>query len=400
MRLTYVLLAVIFLSAMSPCLSAQTLTDPSLKVERLVSGLNTPTTMAFIGPDDILVLQKNTGKVRRIIGGVLQPGHVLDVAVDRASERGLLGIAVHPQFPSTPSVYLYFTESSTGSDTAGSPTPLGNRVYRYTWNGSKLTTRTLIVNLPVTPGPNHDGGIIAFGPDEKLYVVIGDLNRNGKLQNFPAGSAPNDTSVILRLNANGSAPTNNPFFSQGGKLAKYYAYGVRNSFGLAFDPLTDKLWMTENGPNAFDEINRVTPGFNSGWEQIMGPNSRDPQGIGNLFVIPGSHYSDPKFSWLDPVGPTALVFLNSTELGPQYENDLFVGDINNGTLYRFTLKAARNGFTFQGAGLADRVADNPTELDEVIFGMGFGGITDLKVGPDGFLYIVSFSGSIYVISPR
>ena len=118
--------------------------------------------------------------------------------------------------------------------------------------------------------------------------MIGDLNRNGKLQNFPAGHTSDDTSVILRLNPDGSVPTNNPFFSQGGKRAKYYAYGVRNSFGLAFDPLTSgsgALWMTENGPNVFDEINRVRAGFNSGWEQIMGPNSRDPQGTGDLFVV-------------------------------------------------------------------------------------------------------------------
>ena len=103
--------------------------------------------------------------------------------------------------------------------------------------------------------------------------------------------------------------------------------------------------MTENGPDAYDEINLVDPGFNSGWEQIMGPNSRDPQGLDDLFVVPGSHYSDPEFSWRHPVGPTALVFLDSTALGLRYENNLFVGDINHGRLYRFRLNAARNGFT-------------------------------------------------------
>jgi aldose sugar dehydrogenase len=399
MRRSHVLLAVVFLSAMPSFLSAQSLNDPLLKVEQLVSGLDSPTAMAFIAPDDILVLQKNDGQVRRVLGGVLQPSPVRDVAVDHASERGLLGMTVHPQFPSTPFVYLYFTQSSTGRDTSGSPTPLGNRVYRYTWDGTILTDPTLILDLPVTPGPNHDGGIITFGPDGKLYVVIGDLNRNGQLQNFPTGPAPDDTSVILRLNDDGSVPTDNPFFSRGGNLAKYYAYGVRNAYGLAFDPVTEQLWMTENGPDVYDEINLVEPGFNSGWERLMGPDSRDPQGIDDLFVVPGSHYSDPEFSWLDQVGPTALVFLNSTALGLQYANDLFVADINNGTLYHFPLNAARDGLTFQGAGLADLVADDATELDAVIFGTGFGGITDLKVGPDGLLYVVSFRGSIYVISP-
>src|SRR5438093_9863335 len=196
---------------------AQTLNDPKLHVREVVSGLSQPTTMAFIGSGDILVLQKADGRVRRVINGVLQAGQVLDVAVDNASERGLLGIAVHPDFPTTPFVYLYYTESGTGSDTSGSP--LGNRVYRYTWNGSALVSPTLILDLPVTPGPNHNGGTMTFGPDGKLYVVIGELNRNGQLQNNSSGSASDDTGVIFRINDDGSTPVDNPFFSQGGHLA-------------------------------------------------------------------------------------------------------------------------------------------------------------------------------------
>ena len=399
MRAKYVLFAFFLLLLTVPSLLAQTLEDPSLRVDQLVSGLSSPTTMAFIAADDILVLQKNDGRVRRVIGGVLQAGQVLDVAVDNDSERGLLGIALHPQFSSNHFVYLYFTESSTGSDTTA-VNPLGNRVYRYTWNGSTLTNPTLILDLPVTTGPNHNGGIIIFGPDGKLYIVIGDLNRNGQLQNFALGPVPDNTSVILRLNDDGSTPTDNPFFSQGGNLAKYYAYGIRNSFGPTFDPVTEKLWMTENGPDVYDEINLVEPGFNSGWERLMGPVNRDTQGTSDLFVVPRSHYSDPKFSWLDTVGPTGLVFLNSTALGINYENDLFTGDINGGNLYRFRVNSARTGFIFNpGGGIdTDLVADTPTEVDEPLIGRGFGGITDLKVGPDGLLYVVSFSGRIYVIS--
>lgn len=378
--------------------AAQTVNDSKLHVREVVSGLSQPTAMAFIGPDDILVLQKADGRVRRVINGVLQSGQVLDVAVNSASERGLLGVALHPNFPATPSVYLYYSESSIAGDTT-SGTPLGNRVYRYTWNGSALISPTLILDLPVTPGPNHNGGTMTFGPDEKLYVVIGDLNRDGQLQNFSGGPAPDNTGVIFRINDDGSAPSDNPFFSQGGNLAKYYAYGVRNSFGLAFDPLTEKLWDTENGPATYDEINLVEPGFNSGWEGIMGPVSRDAEGTIDLVQFPSSHYADPKFSWFDTVGPTALVFLDSHRLGAGYQNDLFVGDINNGNFYRFKVNASRDGFVFSHPGLADLVADNNTELQELILGTGFGGITDLKVGPDGLLYILSFGlGKIFVIS--
>jgi hypothetical protein len=163
--------------------------------------------------------------------------------------------------------------------------------------------------------------------------------------------------------------------------------------------MTDTLWMTENGPGSFDEINLVQPGFNSGWETLMGPDARNSNNATDLVAIPGSHYADPKFSWLNPVGPTAIVFLDSTTLGAQYENDAFVGDINNGNLYRFKPNGARDGFVFNGGGLADLVADNNAELDETIIATGFAGITDLKVGPDGRLYVVSFGdGKIYAIS--
>jgi hypothetical protein len=131
----------------------------------------------------------------------------------------------------------------------------------------------------------------------------------------------------------------------------------------------------------------------------MGPDARNSNNVTDLFTIAGSHYADPKFSWLNPVGPTAIVFLDSTSLGSQYENDAFVGDINNGNLYRFKLNGMRNGFIFSGAGLADRVADNDAGLQETIIGEGFAGITDLKVGPDGRLYVVSFGdGKIYALS--
>jgi aldose sugar dehydrogenase len=378
---------------------AQVISDPGLQVRELVSGLNQPTAMGFIGPGDILVLQKGNGQVRRVINGVLQPNPVLDVAVDSGSERGLLGIAIHPNFPTAPFVYLYYTESGTGSDSLGSPTPAGNRVYRYTWNGGGLVSPQLILDLPVTPGPNHNGGTMTFGPDGKLYVVIGDLNRNGQLQNFSGGPVADDTGVILRINDDGSAPSDNPFFNQGGNLARYFAYGVRNSFGLAFDSVTGKLWDTENGPANYDEVNLVEPGFNSGWERIMGPSSRDPQGTSDLVVFSGSHYAEPKFSWLSVVAPTAIVFTNAAALGVDYQNDVIVGDVNNGNLYRFKLNGTRNGFVFTNPNLGDLVADNNGELQELIWGTGFGGITDLKIGPDGLLYVLSFSlGRIFVIS--
>ncbi len=383
-------------TALAAPLFAQSVIDPNLTVETVVTGLSNPTTMAFIGDNDFLVLEKNTGKVKRVTAGVVQ-ATVLDLNVDNDSEHGLLGIALHPQFDTNGFVYLYYTEASQNQDTTGSAT--ANLVRKFHWNGSALTSAQVdpILSLPVDPGPNHNGGIILFGPDQKLYVINGDLNRNGKMQNFPDGGDPDMTSGIYRLNEDGTAAAGNPFT---GTMAKYYAYGVRNSFGMAFDPVTNKLWDTENGANSYDEINLVEPGFNSGWESIMGPDSRDPQNANqDLYVAPGSHYADPLFSWLNTVGPTAIVFLNSTQLGAQYQNDVFVGDINNGNLYHFVPNANRDGFVLAGS-LADKVADNSAEFNAVFFGENFGGITDLKVGPDGNLYVSSFfNGVVYRIMP-
>jgi glucose/arabinose dehydrogenase len=396
---------------------AQTVTDPNLTVSLVVNGLSSPTTMAFVGSGDILVLQKNNGQVRRVLNGVLQPAPVLDFPVNAESERGLLGIAVNSTV-NPPQVFLYVTEAASDGATA-----IANRVYRYNWNAGAgtLTNQTLILDLPVTAGPNHDGGVLTVDSSGRLYAVIGDLNRNGQLQNIVGGPAPDDTSVIFRVNSDGAAAAGNPFTpycsvtttqtcSVNGdcpagqtcrtQVARYYAYGVRNSFGMAIDPVTGALWNTENGPSSYDEINRVSAGFNSGWNPLMGPDSRDPQGVGNLFNMPGAGltYSDPEFSWLTPVAVTAILFPRG--ISAVYDDMALVGDSNNGNLYRFPLNPARDGFNLAAfTGLSDLVADDIDERHAVRIGSGFSGITDLEQGPDGAIYVVSIGGgAIYRIS--
>jgi glucose/arabinose dehydrogenase len=379
------------------------LNDPNLTVSLVASGLDMPTQMVFIGSDDILVLQKNDGKVMRITNGVLQPTPVLDVDVDPRSFGGLLGIALHPNFQTNKYVYLRYIEGNTGIDTLGSAVDNGNRVYRYTWDSATgtLTNATLILSLPISQVSGNYGGVMTFGPDGKLYVVMGDLGGTGRLQNNPSGAPPNDTSVILRLNDDGTTPKNNPFFSQGDPVARYFAYGIRNSFGMAFDPVTEKLWNTENGPANWDEINLVERGFNSGWTKLQGPVSRDADGdtTADLFSLPRSRYADPKFSWFESVGVTGIAFLDSTKLGPEYENNIFVGDYVFSNLYRFQLNKKRDGLLLLDD-LADKVADNSNERNDARIGQEFNGITDLKVGHDGLLYVLSlFDGAIYVIHP-
>lgn len=263
--------------------------------------------MAFLGEDDLLVLEKNTGRVQRVVGGAVQ-STVLDLAVNFGSERGLLGVALHPEFPAQPFVYLYWTESSTGADTnvLGETSLLGNRVDRFVWNGwtlawesNLLRIRALQEDAGQPPRGNHDGGVLRFGPDGKLYVYIGDLGRRGQMQNLPdgpgpAGNQPDDqfggpepdnahlSGVVLRLNDDGSTPSDNPFHAAGAlrggeagaNLQKVFAYGIRNGFGMAFDPRSGDLWDAQNGDDTFTEVNRIEAGANLGWIQVMGPISR------------------------------------------------------------------------------------------------------------------------------
>ena len=155
----------------------------------------------------------------------------------------------------------------------------------------------------------------------------------------------------------------------------------------------------ENGEDVFDEINLVSPGFNSGWKLVMGPISNSGISESQLVNFEGSKYSDPTLSFKDPIGITDIEFLDSNKLGDKYTNSVFVGDINNGNLYFFQMNEERNGFNLDSPGLDDKVVDNDQELDSVVLGPGFGGITDIETGPDGYLYVLSYEdGAIYKIS--
>ena len=316
-------------------------------------------------------------------------------------------------------VFLYYTESyrKDGNDICTADycepgnDPLGNRLYRYELKNNKLLHPKLLLDLPATPGPTHNGGAIQIGPDNNLYVPIGDVHGYSsesitKAQNFKNGTDPDGRSGILVVTQDGN-PVNssNPILGDTNPLNFYYAYGIRNSFGIDFDPVTGSLWDTENGPSFGDEINLVEPGFNSGWMQVQGnwilefpPNAEDfipGDEIFNLDTVDSSDfggkgkYSPPEFIWKIPVGITAIKFLDSNKLGEEYENEMFVGDFNNGRLYHFKLNEDRTGLSFQDGSLKDGVIDENEVADGAIIGDGFGSITDIEVGPDGFLYVLS-----------
>jgi glucose/arabinose dehydrogenase len=387
-----------------------TMNDSHLKAEVVFKGLKFPTSMAFLGPNDIFVLEKNEGTVRRIVNGTMLQQPLLHVNVANDGERGLLGIAVSKTRNNNNNndvptyVFLYYTESGQRKSvisSGGSQPAAGNRLYRYELANNKLINPKLVLNLPAMPGPYHNGGKIAIGPDNNVYVVIGDLfGHRTKAQNFVNGADPDGTSGILRITQDGKVVSSSGILGNNFPLNLYYAYGIRNSFGMDFDPLTGRLWDTENGPAYGDEINLVQPGFNSGWEGVQGfwrPVSKLNDIFAGAAVIHPNNsvdfggkgkYRPPEFTWYQPVGLTAIKFLDSDKLGKEYQNDMFVADFHHGNIYHFKLNQNRTGLILNGP-LAGKVADSVNDLKGVVFGHGFGGITDMQVGPDGYLYVLS-----------
>jgi glucose/arabinose dehydrogenase len=387
--------------------------DPNLQVEEVFEGLELPTSMAFLGEDDILVTEKDSGEVQRIVDGEMQEEPVIDVEVANNDERGLLGIDISNTNGTGQYVFLYFTESGGGEDgddwSEGTP-PAGTRLYRYNVVPGigedaqvQLASETLLLDLPGTPGPRYHGGPVAIGPDNNAYVVIGTVDHHEtQAQNIEDGPEPDGTSGVMRITQEGEVEDIQGIISDETPLNLYYAYGIRQSFGMEFDPVTGNLWDTENGPNEYDELNLVEPGFNSGWREVSGLAERAGDIEEDLVDFDGrGSYSDPEFTWQQTVAPTGLDFLDSSALGATYQNDLFVGDYNNGNLYHFDLNADRTQLVL-GGDLADRALDPGDEVDDILFGTGFGGITDVEVGPDGYLYVLTFQdddGSIFRIVP-
>jgi glucose/arabinose dehydrogenase len=438
-----------------------TMLVPELTVAPVVAGLTTPIGIAFLGEHDMLVIEKNTGQVKRVVDGSVR-SIVLDLAVNNASERGLLSIALHPKFPQVPWVYLYWScrapapvdpfrpsqrgcdpNTFLGADTAGilEVPLLGNRLDRFRWNGVSLTFDRALIQMrafqndggPEPPDQgdlgqpargNHNGGVVRFGPDGKLYLQVGDTGRRGQLQNLPCGPTancpgpvvPDDqfggpqpdnahlTGVILRLNDDGTTPDDNPFFAAGAavggqvgaNIQKIFAYGLRNGFGLAFDHLSGNLWEQENGDDSFSELNRIEPGMNSGWVQTMGPVDRiaefkaiettppfvglqqlrwpptniassPDEALSRLFVLPGSSYRAPELTWKYEVAPGGIGFVRGDGLGAKYAGDLFMGaaapGLQGGHLFRFKLSEDRKRIAMDDPRLEDKVADNVAKYD-------------------------------------
>ena len=408
------------------------LSDPNLKLELVTSGLDFPTTMAFLGQDDFLILEKS-GTVKRVTNGVVLDKPLLQVDVNVKDERGLLGIAVNqknenyngtfiPNKDIPHNVFLYYITCK------GKNIDCENQIYRYDLDNKNnvLINPKLLLSVPSFPDPAHIGGIIDIGPDNNLYFTVGNFENTipdkpykTKTQNFEDGKPVDGRAGILRITQDGKPVGTEGIIGNEYPLNLYYAYGVKNSFGIDFDPVTGKLWLTENGPKYGDEINLAEPGFNSGSDKIFGiwkvndegkklkignkeqgKGEQEEGGGGEFVTVAGDnpedlvyfngkgHYRPPEFTWDKSVAPTALLFLNSDKLGSAYKNDMFIGSVDSGRLFHFDLNENRTGLNLKGV-LEDKIATDSTEYGDILFAEGFSIITDVKQGPDGYLYIVS-----------
>ena len=415
-----------------PSPKGPTILDSNLRVQVIFKGLKYPTSIDFLGPNDMLVTEKDAGTVRRVVNGAELQQPLLNVSVATYGHRGMLGIAVTPHPSSITAdrnpngnhndttntyIFLYYTQAQThtSDDITEGKQPLGNRIYRYELsdNKSKLVNPKLLLDLPAFPGAIGNGGKIVIGHDNNVYVTIGNVGINGhntQAQNIKNSREPDGTSGILRIDQGGK-PINRGILGNQFPLNLYYSYGIWNSFGLAFDPMTGNLWDTQIGLPFGDEINLVNPGFNSGYNKIDGVWLRGysidqtekhriaPIHPNDLVDFAGKgKYRPPQFTWFRKVVPTGIAFLNSDSLGNSYRNNMFVGDAKNGNIYHFELNAQRTGLLLPPGPLADGIANTNDTLDQIVFGGGFGGITDIKVNPyDGYLYILAFDGTIYRI---
>ena len=317
----------------------------------VATGLANPVGFTFTPAGRLVYLERNTGwlRFRNLQTGTDHRVHRV-TAINFDGERGALGVALHPDWPSSPFVYVYATRNTSQG--------LRNQILRIRVKDDHGVGVLRILSVAAGPASNHNGGRIRFGPDRKLYVVIGDNASSSNAQDLTA----NFRGKILRLNPDGSIPATNPFGT------RIWAYGIRNSIGLAFDPRTGRLWESENGPSCNDEMNRIVRGGNHGW----GPNENCPN-TNNSGPRPRIL---PRYTFSNTIGLTGLAFCNRCGLGAGYDGDLLVGAVNDGRVRRFDLNAARTRFDTGPLQVIDRPA----------------GVLSLEVGPNRRIFFSDFNG--------
>ncbi len=358
MRRTLLLLttmgSLLAMGAFSPTIPAGAAATATIAVP-VATGLASPAAFTFADDGRIFYGELDTGEIRILDPDTGSDTLFFDVPnLLSDGERGLLGLALHPNYPSTRYLYAYVTRSIGGTPT--------NQIIRLTDQGGTGTGMKIIFTSDTVSATTHNGGRILFGPDGKLYVVIGEATNPANSQNLNV-----DAGKILRMNPNGGVPSDNPFPG-----SRVWAYGIRNGIGLAFDPLNGRLWDIQNGPTCNDEVNRITAGSNYGW----GPSwtcSTPPAAPANT-NRDGPSPDLPEW-WIGPtIGPTGGVFCLNCGLTTGNVK-LFFGAVNDGKIRRATMTSTRMGILSVTV-----IYDHPSQ------------VLGLERGPDDALYFSTFSG--------
>ncbi len=355
--------------------------------EQVATGITSPTAMEF-APDGRLFVSQKTGALRVIKNGSLLPTPFTSLTVDSAGERGLLGIAFDPNYATNRFVYVYHTV----------PAPTGgsahNRVTRFTADAANPDVAVAGSGTPIldldnlSTATNHNGGAIHFGLDGKLYVAVGENATRANSQTLS-----NRLGKILRINPDGSIPTDNPFYNTAtGDNRSIWALGLRNPYTFAFQPGTTKMYINDVGESTWEEVNVGEARANYGWgttpNNIEGPLSgQTPPTIGE--------YRDPLHAYQHSGGTattngiaiTGGAFYNTgaPQFPVDYTGDYFFADLGNSSVGRWIRKLEA------GTG------------NSTLFATGLNGPVDLKVGPDGKLYYVEINvgriGRLAAVTP-
>ena len=306
------------------------------------------------------------------------PRPLLDVPVAFSGERGLAGLTLGPDFVRDPVLYIWYTASPTAEDTHDRDPEgvAGIFVERYTLAGDSLAAGAgeRILTLPARPGPFHNGGNIRFGPDGRFYASLGELDKNASLNaqrtDLPMGS-------ILRYNADGTIPTDNPL----GPANPIWVYGLRNPFGFTFDPADGALWIADNGPAGHDRVLRMEPGENAGWPFVWGLPTNPIERL--AAAVLGDRFRPAVWeSYAARVAPTGIVVLRNHAYGSAFDGRVLVGFYNTSRILQLELDPTRTRVLRAGT-FADGLA---------------GGITDLELGPDGRVYALTAT-HLYRLDP-
>lgn len=344
-RFTARAVVVLLVATVAPPLATQQAVAASrIRAVAVATNLKVPAGFTFLPNGTLAYVELHTGRInfRNLETGVDRRIYRVP-NVDADGTGGAIGLAVHPAWPARRVLYVFATRNTRHG--------LRNQIVRV----DLVTRRTrVILSAAASPTAGHDGGRILFGPDGNLYVVIGDGGRSANAQDL----SRNLRGKILRIGADGSRPSGNPFGS------RVWAYGIRNSIGLAVDPLSGRLWQTDNGPECNDEVNRIRMGGNHGW----GPSAACPA-TNNSGPTPRVR---PAHVFATAMGITGLAFCHGCGLGAGIEGDLFVADFNGGRIRRFALNGTRTGF-----------AAGPVTVIDYPFPVA---TLSIEVAPDGRMY--------------